>query len=143
MKQGHYLELQIPRSVQVASDSESPFIIAAILKILKHHSLDELMIDSAIEFAFGYGFINSKDEFILLERTVHIEFVCDVPDDGTGFGINPVSRQREKSGSWLSRITSPDVNQPNRTRGDYRMSDLYQHLKDKYDIKGAIKKEAQ
>ncbi len=138
MKHSLYLKLAEPRKVKVANDAEAPTIDAPILKIVRVDGPDELHQHTFVHVNFMYGYINSQQQFIPLEQQVHVEFLADVPDDADGIGKNPASGLREKSGSWFTDRTTPAADHKNRVLGDFRMTDLYQHLMAKYEIKGEI-----
>jgi hypothetical protein len=139
MRQAHYIELTTPRLVHVSPDPESPTVPAPILKILHEAGPDELAATASITVTLGYGFINSRGDFVLLDRDLITETIADIRNEAEGSGQNPATNRREPAGNWYSRITQPQAGQGNRAQGDYRRHDLYQHLIDKLGIDGTIR----
>lgn len=144
MRHSTYIKLTTPRKIGVTDDTESPTVDAPALKILTYSCVDEIHPTPHIQFSFGYGFINSSGNFVLLGNKVYIETVIDIPesvdekDRSEGVAINPITKQKERTGSWLSDITIPPENQKGRHTGDFRVGDLYYILLLKYQISGTI-----
>jgi hypothetical protein len=144
-----YILLTTPVRIKIVDDSESPEVQANILKILKYAGMDEYSPLGFIEMIYTYGFLNSKGEFVQLERQTHTEFICDIKPsvskdgvpEGQGLrpsGLGPISRVAEPAGDWLTNLITPTVEQRDRSVGDFRIKDLYQYLIDKYEIAGEI-----
>lgn len=144
MMNSTYIKLANPKKISVTDDTESPTVDAPVLKILTYSCVDEISPVPHIQFSFGYGFINSLGKFVLLGNKIHIETVIDIPDStdekdlADGIAINPITKQKEKTGPWLSDITIPPDNQKGRHLGDFRVGDLYYILINKYGIAGNI-----
>lgn len=143
MKHQNYLKLSDGRIVNPANDPEGPTVIATALKIMKYSGLDEAHETPCIVLYFSYGFVNSKNEFKILEPLVYTEVVTDIEEQivdnkATGKGINALTKQSEQAGRWLSQMLEVTEDQKDRTYGDFRVYDLYVHLIQKYNIKGEI-----
>lgn len=138
MKHSHYLKLGDPKTIRIADDDEAPTVDAPVLKIVRVDGPDELHQHAFIHVYYMYGYVNSKSVFVPLDDHVYVDFVCDVPDDGDGNGLNPASGLREAASSWFADLTTPKKNQEGRVNGDFRMMDLYDHLMTKYAIKGEV-----
>lgn len=149
MRHSHYIELATPRKIRASDHPEAPTIEAPILKILRVDGPDELSEYGHILITFGYGFISSTGQFVLLDYQLTSEFIADVPEapaeneeqKAKGLGQNPMTHHWEKAGNWFSRITQPLNGQTNRVAGDFRQRDLYEHLIDKLEIDGTIQED--
>lgn len=143
MKHLSYLKLTEGRIVNPANDPEGPTVKATALKIMKYAGLDEAHEMPYIAFYFSYGFVNSKNEFKILEPLLYAEIIVDIEEqvidnNATGKGINPVNKQSEPAGRWLTEMLEVSDNQKHRIYGDFRVQDLYAHLMLKYSILGEV-----
>lgn len=139
-----YLQLYEPRKIKVTDHNESATVDAPVMKILRYSGIDENYPIPHIVVVFAYGFIDSENNFVQYERVTHTEIICDVvaaKNEVVGTDrlvINPITKIAENEGRWFSELTKPTTEQPNRMRGDFRITDLYLHLMVKYDIKGDL-----
>lgn len=144
MRHKQYLKLYPPKKISVTSDPEGPTVDAVALKIMHSSSLDELHETAFIDMAYCYGFINSKGEFKQIGNMMEREVVIDIPDimsaehKSTGEGRNLITGRFEKAGSWLTDVLNIDTKPTDRVEGDFRIADLYTHLRNKYGIQGEL-----
>lgn len=141
----NYFLLDEPKRVMTdEEDDTAPSLEAPVLKILRIDGLDESNPIPHIMVFFSYGRVNKNKKFRQMTETVFRLCIADISDDVidgvvSGSGLNPVTRQREKSGNWFTKLASPTFKQDHRTFGNFRIEDVYLIISEMLDIKGNLK----
>lgn len=131
-----YLVLDEPYCVNPSGDPEAAeaglTVNAPVIKIVKYDPPDEYCEIPYIKIYYVFCFVNSKEEFKMLDTKIHTEIVVDIPatKGAAMVGVNPINNKVESYGSWYSDAIMSE--------GDFTMKSLYAHLSAKLGFRGNV-----